>query len=100
MTGVQTCALPIYPLFAVHNPDLANGRKALVLKESYGNAFAPWLFANFEDVYVIDYRHYEKSVTQFVQENGVDTVIFINNSFAANTGFHAQRIDYLCNQLG
>ena len=88
------------PLFAVHNPDLANGRKALVLKESYGNAFAPWLFANFEDVYVIDYRHYEKSVTQFVQENGVDTVIFINNSFAANTGFHAQRIDYLCNQLG
>ena len=33
-------------------------------------------------------------------ENGIDTVIFINNSFAANTGFHAQRIDYLCNQLG
>ncbi len=88
------------PLFAVHNPDLQNGRKALVLKESYGNAFAPWLFANYEDVYVIDYRHYEKSVTSFVMENGIDTVIFINNSFAANTGFHAQRIDYLCNQLG
>ena len=33
-------------------------------------------------------------------ENGIDTVIFINNSFAANTNFHAQRIDYLCNQLG
>ncbi len=88
------------PLFHVHNPDLQNGRKALVLKESYGNAFAPWLFANFEDVYVIDYRHSEQSVTQFVRENGIDTVIFINNSFAANTGFHAQRIDYLCNQLG
>lgn len=88
------------PLFHVHNPDLQNGKKALVLKESYGNAFAPWLFANFEDVYVIDYRHSEQSVTQFVRENGIDTVIFINNSFAANTGFHAQRIDYLCNQLG
>ena len=50
-------------------------------KESYGNAFAPWLFANYEDVYVIDYRHYEKSVTSFVMENGIDTVIFINNSF-------------------
>lgn len=88
------------PLLEVHNPDLSNGRKALVLKESYGNAFAPWLFANFEDVYVIDYRHSEQSVTRFVQEKGIDTVIFINNSFAANTGFHAQRIDYLCNQLG
>lgn len=88
------------PLFAVHNPDLSNGKKALVLKESYGNAFAPWLFANFEDVYVIDYRHSEQSVYNFVMENGIDTVIFINNSFAANTNFHAQRIDYLCNQIG
>jgi len=88
------------PLFAVHNPDLTNGKKALVLKESYGNAFAPWLFANYEDVYVIDYRHYEKSVYNFVMENDVDTVIFINNAFAANTNFHAQRIDYLCNQIG
>ena len=88
------------PLFEVHNPDLANGRKALVLKESYGNAFAPWLFANYEDVYVIDYRHSEQSVYQFVLDKGIDTVIFINNSFAANTNFHAQRIDYLCNQLG
>lgn len=88
------------PLFWAHNPDLANGKKALVLKESYGNAFAPWLFANYEDVYVIDYRHYEKSVYDFVLEKGIDTVIFINNSFAANTNFHAQRIDYLCNQLG
>lgn len=87
------------PLFWTHNPDLHNGRKALVLKESYGNAFAPWLFANFEDVYVIDYRHYEKSVYDFVMQNGIDTVIFINNAFAANTNFHAQRIDYLCNQL-
>ena len=88
------------PLFWTHNPDLTNGRKALVLKESYGNAFVPWLFANYEDVYVIDYRHYEKSVYDFVIENGIDTVIFINNSFAANTNYHAQRIDYLCNQLG
>ena len=87
------------PLFAVHNPDVQNGKKVLVLKESYGNAFVPWLFANFQDTYVIDYRHYEQSVHQFVVENGIDTVIFINNSFAANTGFHAQRIDYLCNQL-
>lgn len=88
------------PLFWTHNPDLHNGRKALVLKESYGNAFAPWLFANYEDVYVIDYRHYERSVYDFVMKNGVDTVIFINNAFAANTNYHAQRIDYICNQLG
>ena len=88
------------PLFAVHNPDLPNGRKALLLKESYGNAFAPWLFASFEDTYIIDYRHSEQSIYQFVVENDIDTVIFLNNTFAANTGYHARRLDYLCNQLG
>ena len=87
------------PLFIMHNPDQPNGKKALVLKESYGNAFAPWLMCNYETVYVIDYRHYEQSVYDFVLENDVDDVIFINNSFAANTSYHADRIDYLCNQL-
>ena len=33
-------------------------------------------------------------------ENGIDDVIFINNSFAANTSYHADRIDYLCNRAG
>ena len=82
----------------MHNPDQPNGKKALVMKESYGNAFAPWLMCNYETVYVIDYRHYEESVYDFVLENGIDDVIFINNSFAANTSYHADRIDYLCNR--
>ncbi len=86
------------PLFIMHNPDQPNGKKALVMKESYGNAFAPWLMCNYETVYVIDYRHYEESVYDFVLENGIDDVIFINNSFAANTSYHADRIDYLCNR--
>lgn len=86
------------PLFRIQT-GAGTGKSCLLMKESYGNAFAPWLMANYDTVYVIDYRHYEQSVYDFVVEHGVDDVLFLNNSFAANTLYHAQRIDYLCNQL-
>ena len=86
------------PLFQIDS-GAGTGKTCLVLKESYGNAFSPWLMANYDTVYVIDYRHYEESVYNFVLEHGVDDVIFINNSMAANTSYHAERLNYLCNQL-
>ena len=100
-SGVNSYGVFIWadnPLFVMHNPAVTNGKSALVMKESYGNAFAPWLMCNYETVYVIDYRHNESSVYDFVLEKGIDDVIFINNSFAANTSYHADRIDYLCNR--
>ena len=48
---------------------------------------------------MIDYRHYEKSLYDFEMEHDIQTVIFINNTFAANTVYHADRINYLANQL-
>ena len=87
------------PLFEMDNLDIEDGSNVLVLKESYGNAFAPFLMASFDKVYVIDYRHYEASLYDFVMEHNIQTVIFINNSFAANTVYHADRINYLANQL-
>ena len=87
------------PVFEMDNLDIEDGNNVLVLKESYGNAFAPFLMANYDKVYVIDYRHYEKSLYDFVMEHDIQTVIFINNTFAANTVYHADRINYLANQL-
>ncbi len=88
-----------HPVFLLDNLDIEDGNNVLVLKESYGNAFSPFLMANFDKTYVIDYRHYEQSIYDFVLEHNIKTVIFINNAFAANTSYHAERINYLANQL-
>lgn len=37
--------------------NVQNGKKVVLIKESYGNAFAPWLLNNFEEVYIVDPRH-------------------------------------------
>ena len=59
-----------------------NGKSILMVKESYGNAFAPFLTDNYETVYVVDPRKVELNLTAFVQNHNIDDVIFLNYAFA------------------
>ena len=72
----------------IDNPNVDNGESCVVIKESYGNAFIPFLADHYEHIYIVDYRYfydypeYENSVYKLVTENNVNDVIFINNSDA------------------
>lgn len=59
-----------------------NGKSILMVKESYGNAFAPFLTDNYETVYVVDPRKVYLNLTSFVQQQGIDDVLFLNYAFA------------------
>lgn len=67
------------------NTGSSGGRSAILVKESFGNAFAPFLFDSFTDVYVVDFRYYTGALTDLIKSTGADTVIFLNNTFSANT---------------
>ena len=61
------------------------GRNIVMFKESYGNAFAPYLIDSFDEIYVIDIRYFGKNAVQYIKDVGATDVLFINNVFAANT---------------
>ena len=67
------------PITEITNPDITNGSSIVVVKESFGNAFVPFIVENYEKIYVIDYRHYKGSISKFVKQNGVQTVLYMNN---------------------
>ena len=67
------------PYEEIHNPNITDGSSAVVVKDSYGNAFVPFLVDHYQDVYVIDFRYYSGSISQFVGQNQIDDVIFLNN---------------------
>lgn len=73
--------------FVEHNEDLSNGKKIAVIKDSYGNAFVPYLTANYEEVHVIDFRYFGSDLKTYCEENGITEVLFMNNIMAANTAF-------------
>ena len=67
------------PFTEITNPDITDGSSIVVVKESFGNALVPFLVENYSKIYVIDYRHYKGSVSEFVKQNGVQNVLYMNN---------------------
>lgn len=59
-----------------------NGRKLLLIKDSYGNALAPFLIAGFEEIYIVDYRDFECNILKFVEENNITDVTVALSAFA------------------
>lgn len=70
-----------------------NGRKIAVIKDSYANAFIPFLIPHFESIYYIDPRFFTGSLTEFVKEHEITDVLFLNNSTVARSMGIAQLID-------
>ena len=66
------------PISEIHNPNINDGSSIVVVKESYGNAFIPFLVDSYEHVYVIDYRYWSGDLADFVIEGGIDDVLFLN----------------------
>jgi hypothetical protein len=80
--------LPICKIETQHK----NGRKIALVKESYGNAFAPFLIHNYEKVIVVDQRSYKGDFIAMLKVEGINELLFINNIFAAHTQFHIDDI--------
>lgn len=67
------------PLVEINNPELDDGSSCVVLKESYGNCFAPFLVDHYQTVYVIDFRYTQNNVRDFVKEHKIKDLIIMNN---------------------
>lgn len=62
--------------------------KILVVKDSYANCFVPFLLSNYEQVGVADYRNYVYSLSNLVEKEGYDEILFLYSlqGFADDTG--------------
>lgn len=67
------------PYTIIENKDIKDGSSCLVIKESYGNAFVPWLVDHYQTVHVVDQRYWSGNVIQFAKDNNITDVIFANN---------------------
>lgn len=74
-----------YPLSMIVNPSKHDGSTCLVVKDSYGCAIVPMILEDYQTTWVIDFRYSSRSIPEFVYENGVDDVIFVNSIVLAGT---------------
>jgi hypothetical protein len=66
-------------LTTITNHDNPDGGVCVVIKDSYGNAFVPFLIPHYSTVYVIDPRYYTGSLSGFCADKEIEDLIFLVN---------------------
>ena len=64
------------PFSYAHNPAITDGSAVMVSKDSYGNAFIPWLVDHYEYIYWVDARYTSNTISQMVRDYNVQDVIY------------------------
>ncbi|MFA4132958.1 MULTISPECIES: DHHW family protein [unclassified Brevibacillus] len=59
--------------------DHPDGKKLLVVKDSYANSLIPFLVEHFAEIDVVDLRYYEESVAKFIQDRQFHDMLFLYN---------------------
>ena len=74
-----------------NNPD---GRKLLVIKDSYAHCYAPFLTANYSEVTLLDLRYIQISYKQVVDVSKYDQVLFMYNVSSFSTDSNIKKLSY------
>lgn len=78
-----------------------DGPVCLLIKESYGNAFAPWLTSHFSKIICIDPREFNRDgkpsldLESFAERMEVDVCIVLNYPMMLNSGAYVQWLNRL-----
>lgn len=67
---------------------LKTGRKLFIIKDSYGDAFAPLFMSSFDEIYIADLRYMEVNALNFIKEHGITDVLFGISSNTACTSLN------------
>lgn len=72
------------PYKVLENSDIEDDSACVVVQDSFGNYFTPFLTQHYHRVYVVDYRYYYDSIPSLVSETGASDVILLNNVIATS----------------
>ncbi|MFZ5828427.1 MAG: DHHW family protein [Bacillota bacterium] len=78
--------------------EVKNGRKIAVIKDSYANAFIPYLVAHYEEVYVIDPRQFTQNIHAFIREESINEVLFLNYILVTSLDGYAPLLEAMMNR--
>ncbi len=73
-----------YPVFldgnhavvSIHNNDISNSKRLMIIKDSYAHCAATFLAEEYEDICMIDLRYYRGSLKKLVKEIGTTDLLF------------------------
>lgn len=73
---------PIYlngnhALVKIRNMQNQNGKKLLIIRDSYAHCFATFLCENYEEIYLVDPRYYRLPVSELMQTQEIHELLYV-----------------------
>ena len=75
--------------------ELGNAPSIMVVKDSYGNAFLPFLAPHYSSIYVIDPRHFSGDIAGLAADLKIDQVLIIDYTMTLNMPLYAKMMKSL-----
>ncbi|MBP9989150.1 MAG: hypothetical protein KBT46_06590 [Ruminococcus sp.] len=74
-----------YPVFLdgnhgyvqIKNKNCHNGKRLLLIKDSYAHCFSTFLIENYEEIDMIDLRYYHNSFKNIIEDNSLNEILFV-----------------------
>ena len=78
-----------HSLVSVENKACQNGRRLMILKDSYAHCFATFAIENYEQILLLDMRYFRGSAQEVAQQYGITELLFLYGSenLATSTDF-------------
>ena len=85
-----------YPVLQLENTEKTDGKTIVVIKDSYANAFAPWLSKSYKNVILVDPRIYEGGIEAILEKFDPDELLIMNYIFTTNFPDYCGMLKNLC----
>lgn len=72
-----------------------NGKHLLVFKDSYANAFIPFLIKDYESICVIDLRYFNKDLKKYISDNTISDVLILYNIMNFSNDKSVEKISFM-----
>ena len=72
---------------------VGNGRNLLIVKDSFAHTFAPLAALSFETVHMIDLRHYNMSLSQYISDNNITDVLVLYSTMNLSTDANLHKLN-------
>ncbi len=65
-----------HSLVEIHTT-VKNGKSILLIKDSFANSFIPYLINQFENIYVLDLRYYNQSLSEYMEKRKITDILVL-----------------------
>ncbi|MDR1444563.1 MAG: hypothetical protein LBI94_06760, partial [Treponema sp.] len=81
-------------VITVHNNLVRDGRKILLIKDSFARVVAPFLSTEVEELHILDLRHFNGSARAYIEKHRPDIVVVLFNPSTINYTEHKKMFDF------